>query len=87
MEWPFSAWTQNSIVLSGVAIIALSLAASFAFVLGKAYIQVRNFDGPPCHWIKGNIDQVIGNTHVSHINLPCLVVVFVVAVFVCHCSL
>lgn len=71
LEWPFSAWTQNSILLSGVAIIALGLASSFAYVLGKAYIQVRNFDGPPCHWIKGHIDQATFDGQGLKFHLEC----------------
>ena len=48
------------LVLSVAIVAAVSVVASFAFVVIKAYTCVRNFEGPPCHWIKGHLDQVSG---------------------------
>ncbi|KAL9974260.1 hypothetical protein ACROYT_G011277 [Oculina patagonica] len=70
-EWPFSAWTPCSLLLSVALTVAFSLAASFAFVLGNAYIRVRNFDGPPCHWFMGHIDQATFDGQGLKFHLKC----------------
>lgn len=57
LEWPSLSWTPLSFLLSVFAIAVFSIAVSFIFVLGRAYSQVRNFDGPPCHLIKGHLEQ------------------------------
>lgn len=54
------------VVLSAAIVAAVSVVASFAFVVIKAYICVRNFEGPPCHWIKGHLDQVSGHGPCLH---------------------
>ncbi|RMX48309.1 hypothetical protein pdam_00011110 [Pocillopora damicornis] len=58
LEWPSLSWTPLSFLLSVFAIAVFSIAVSFIFVLGRAYSQVRNFDGPPCHLIKGHLEQI-----------------------------
>ena len=60
LEWFLSCSAREPcVLLISVALIAvISLAASLAFIVVKAYNQVRGFDGPPCHWFKGHLDQV-----------------------------
>lgn len=71
-EWlsTFTARAPCLLLISVAAIVFLSLAASFAFVVVKAYTHVRNFDGPPAHWFKGHLDQVC-------IKGPCLYEYFI----------
>lgn len=59
IEWLFTAYWEPCLLLLTVAFIAaISLAALLGLVVLKAYIRVRNFEGPPSHWIKGHLDQV-----------------------------
>lgn len=59
-------------LLMSVALIAvISLAASLAFIVVKAYNQVRGFDGPPCHWFKGHLDQATFDGRGLQFHLRC----------------
>lgn len=60
LEWLLSSAREQYLLLASVAAVAvLSLAVFSASVVLKAYSQVRGFDGPQCHWLKGHLDQVM----------------------------
>lgn len=73
LEWIISTALGNPFLLflTVAAIAAISLVASLAFVVAKANAKVRNFEGPPCHWIKGHLDEATFDGHGLLFHLNC----------------
>lgn len=72
IEWLFTAYWEPCLLLLTVAFIAaISLAALLGLAILKAYIRVRNFEGPPSHWIKGHLDQATFDGRGLQFHLKC----------------